>query len=218
MVHKPSCQVWQWASIVIQGNGMLFLRHVLSSWLALLFRAVLWQPGICGKGGDGGFVFMLLPQKRKNYKEQKQQSWKCKTAWQLNVMLDMICCCLVLYTSILHCVFLFTFCLVPSGRTVWLLQKANLMWLHFFFFQSDEEGGKEKEGEDGQQKFIAHVPVPSQQEVRHQKTGLQRCAPSVILFCSCLVLFQMLWNWREIRHHCYIHLHQRIAKSVINIA
>lgn len=87
----------------------------------------------------------------------------------------------------------------------------------FFFFQSDEEGGKEKEGEDGQQKFIAHVPVPSQQEVRHQKTGLQRCAPSVILFCSCLVLLQMLWNWREIRHHCYIHLHQRIAKSVINI-
>ena len=102
--------------------------------LALLFRAVLWQLGICRKGGDGGFMFMLLPQKRKNYKEQKQQSWKCKTAWQLNVMLDMICCCLVLYTSILHCVFLFTFCLVPSGRTVWLLQKTNLMWLHFFFF------------------------------------------------------------------------------------
>lgn len=31
--------------------------------------------------------------------------------------------------------------------------------------QSDEEGGQEKGGEDGQQKFIAHVPVPSQQEV-----------------------------------------------------
>lgn len=31
--------------------------------------------------------------------------------------------------------------------------------------ESDEEGGKEKEGEDGQQKFIAHVPVPSQQEI-----------------------------------------------------
>uniref|UniRef100_A0A8C9F485 Pre-mRNA-splicing factor ISY1 homolog n=1 Tax=Pavo cristatus TaxID=9049 RepID=A0A8C9F485_PAVCR len=31
--------------------------------------------------------------------------------------------------------------------------------------ESDEEGGKEKEGEEGQQKFIAHVPVPSQQEL-----------------------------------------------------
>ncbi|NWI32408.1 ISY1 factor, partial [Sula dactylatra] len=31
--------------------------------------------------------------------------------------------------------------------------------------ESDEEGGKEKEGEEGQQKFIAHVPVPSQQEI-----------------------------------------------------
>lgn len=31
--------------------------------------------------------------------------------------------------------------------------------------QSDEEGGQEKGGEDGQQKFIAHVPVPSQQEI-----------------------------------------------------
>lgn len=31
--------------------------------------------------------------------------------------------------------------------------------------QSDEEGNQEKAGEDGQQKFIAHVPVPSQQEV-----------------------------------------------------
>lgn len=30
--------------------------------------------------------------------------------------------------------------------------------------ESDEEGSQEK-GEDGQQKFIAHVPVPSQQEV-----------------------------------------------------
>ncbi|KAM4899179.1 pre-mRNA-splicing factor ISY1 homolog [Sylvia borin] len=28
--------------------------------------------------------------------------------------------------------------------------------------ESDEEGGKEREGEDGQQKFIAHVPVPTQ--------------------------------------------------------
>lgn len=31
--------------------------------------------------------------------------------------------------------------------------------------QSDEEGGPDRGGEDGQQKFIAHVPVPSQQEI-----------------------------------------------------
>ncbi|XP_032661429.1 pre-mRNA-splicing factor ISY1 homolog isoform X2 [Chelonoidis abingdonii] len=31
--------------------------------------------------------------------------------------------------------------------------------------ESDEESSKEKEGEEGQQKFIAHVPVPSQQEI-----------------------------------------------------
>ncbi|XP_021046896.2 pre-mRNA-splicing factor ISY1 homolog [Mus pahari] len=31
--------------------------------------------------------------------------------------------------------------------------------------ESDEEGSQEKAGEDGQQKFIAHVPVPSQQEI-----------------------------------------------------
>ncbi|XP_027323764.2 pre-mRNA-splicing factor ISY1 homolog [Anas platyrhynchos] len=31
--------------------------------------------------------------------------------------------------------------------------------------ESDEEGGKEKDGEEGQQKFIAHVPVPTQQEI-----------------------------------------------------
>ncbi|XP_069848156.1 pre-mRNA-splicing factor ISY1 homolog isoform X2 [Dipodomys merriami] len=31
--------------------------------------------------------------------------------------------------------------------------------------ESDEEGSMEKAGEDGQQKFIAHVPVPSQQEI-----------------------------------------------------
>uniref|UniRef100_A0A8B9XGU7 Pre-mRNA-splicing factor ISY1 homolog n=2 Tax=Boreoeutheria TaxID=1437010 RepID=A0A8B9XGU7_BOSMU len=31
--------------------------------------------------------------------------------------------------------------------------------------ESDEEGGPDRGGEDGQQKFIAHVPVPSQQEV-----------------------------------------------------
>uniref|UniRef100_A0A8B9XH99 Pre-mRNA-splicing factor ISY1 homolog n=1 Tax=Bos mutus grunniens TaxID=30521 RepID=A0A8B9XH99_BOSMU len=32
-------------------------------------------------------------------------------------------------------------------------------------YGSDEEGGPDRGGEDGQQKFIAHVPVPSQQEV-----------------------------------------------------
>uniref|UniRef100_A0A2K6GI40 Pre-mRNA-splicing factor ISY1 homolog n=1 Tax=Propithecus coquereli TaxID=379532 RepID=A0A2K6GI40_PROCO len=31
--------------------------------------------------------------------------------------------------------------------------------------KSDEEGSQEKGGDDGQQKFIAHVPVPSQQEI-----------------------------------------------------
>ncbi|XP_053526198.1 pre-mRNA-splicing factor ISY1 homolog isoform X1 [Artibeus jamaicensis] len=31
--------------------------------------------------------------------------------------------------------------------------------------ESDEEGSQEHGGEDGQQKFIAHVPVPSQQEI-----------------------------------------------------
>ncbi|KAM5279672.1 pre-mRNA-splicing factor ISY1 homolog [Ctenodactylus gundi] len=31
--------------------------------------------------------------------------------------------------------------------------------------ESDEEGSQEKGGEDGPQKFIAHVPVPSQQEI-----------------------------------------------------
>lgn len=30
---------------------------------------------------------------------------------------------------------------------------------------SDEEGGPDGGGEDGRQKFIAHVPVPSQQEI-----------------------------------------------------
>uniref|UniRef100_A0A8D2MI76 Uncharacterized protein n=1 Tax=Zonotrichia albicollis TaxID=44394 RepID=A0A8D2MI76_ZONAL len=30
---------------------------------------------------------------------------------------------------------------------------------------ADEEGGKEREGEDGQQKFIARVPVPTQQQI-----------------------------------------------------
>lgn len=31
--------------------------------------------------------------------------------------------------------------------------------------ESDEEGGPDGGGEDGRQKFIAHVPVPSQQEI-----------------------------------------------------
>uniref|UniRef100_A0A8C5XMX4 Pre-mRNA-splicing factor ISY1 homolog n=1 Tax=Microcebus murinus TaxID=30608 RepID=A0A8C5XMX4_MICMU len=31
--------------------------------------------------------------------------------------------------------------------------------------ESDEEGSQDRAGEDGQQKFIAHVPVPSQQEI-----------------------------------------------------
>lgn len=39
----------------------------------------------------------------------------------------------------------------------------------FNVLQSDEENGMEKEGEDSQQKFIAHVPVPSQQEVRNKE-------------------------------------------------
>lgn len=38
-------------------------------------------------------------------------------------------------------------------------------WAVCCLLQSDEEGSQEKAGEDGQQKFIAHVPVPSQQEV-----------------------------------------------------
>uniref|UniRef100_A0A803STY9 Pre-mRNA-splicing factor ISY1 homolog n=1 Tax=Anolis carolinensis TaxID=28377 RepID=A0A803STY9_ANOCA len=52
--------------------------------------------------------------------------------------------------------------------------------------ESDEESGKEKEGEDSQQKFIAHVPVPSQQEVRNKlKTKVVQLLPS---FQSCFIL------------------------------
>lgn len=87
-------------------------------------------------------------------------------------MLDMFCCCLVLYTSILHlCIrihflsgFFLQNCLTSSESK---LDVASFLFIYLFFSQSDEEGGKEKEGEEGQQKFIAHVPVPSQQEVRH---------------------------------------------------
>lgn len=86
------------------------------------------------------------------------------------MMVDMFCCCLVLYTSILHLCICIHFlsgsflqnCLTSSESK---LDVASLLFI--YFFQSDEEGGKEKEGEEGQQKFIAHVPVPSQQEVRH---------------------------------------------------
>uniref|UniRef100_A0A8I5ZL45 RAB43, member RAS oncogene family n=1 Tax=Rattus norvegicus TaxID=10116 RepID=A0A8I5ZL45_RAT len=39
--------------------------------------------------------------------------------------------------------------------------------------ESDEEGSQEKAGEDGQQKFIAHVPVPSQQELQIWDTAGQ---------------------------------------------
>lgn len=34
-------------------------------------------------------------------------------------------------------------------------------------FQSGEDSDGENEGEEGQQKFIAHVPVPSQKEVMY---------------------------------------------------
>lgn len=40
----------------------------------LLFIDVLWQPETCGKGGDGGFMFVLLPQKRKNCMKNKSSS------------------------------------------------------------------------------------------------------------------------------------------------
>lgn len=66
----------------------------------------------------------------------------------------------------------------------------------FFTFQSDEEGGKEREGEDGQQKFIAHVPVPTQQEVRHNSTQLQMHTG----FCK-----------------THLNLHQVISKSALNL-
>ncbi|KAF3819150.1 hypothetical protein GH733_013300 [Mirounga leonina] len=52
--------------------------------------------------------------------------------------------------------------------------------------ESDEEGSQEKGGEDWQQKFIAHVPVPSQQEieealVRRKKMELLQKNASEIL-------------------------------------
>ncbi|XP_039564389.1 LOW QUALITY PROTEIN: pre-mRNA-splicing factor ISY1 homolog [Passer montanus] len=53
--------------------------------------------------------------------------------------------------------------------------------------ESDEEGGKEREGEDGQQKFIAHVPVPTQQEIeealvrRKKMELLQKYASETLL-------------------------------------
>ncbi|XP_033373245.1 pre-mRNA-splicing factor ISY1 homolog isoform X3 [Parus major] len=53
--------------------------------------------------------------------------------------------------------------------------------------ESDEEGAKEREGEDGQQKFIAHVPVPTQQEIeealvrRKKMELLQKYASETLL-------------------------------------
>ncbi|XP_020836872.1 pre-mRNA-splicing factor ISY1 homolog isoform X2 [Phascolarctos cinereus] len=53
--------------------------------------------------------------------------------------------------------------------------------------ESDEESAKEKEGEEGQQKFIAHVPVPSQQEIeealvrRKKMELLQKYASETLL-------------------------------------
>ncbi|KAL2299621.1 hypothetical protein Nmel_012465 [Mimus melanotis] len=53
--------------------------------------------------------------------------------------------------------------------------------------ESDEEGSKEREGEDGQQKFIAHVPVPTQQEIeealvrRKKMELLQKYASETLL-------------------------------------
>lgn len=43
--------------------------------------------------------------------------------------------------------------------------------------QSDDEGSQERGSEDGQQKFIAHVPVPSQQEVGRPSCGGGRGRP-----------------------------------------
>ena len=50
---------------------------------------------------------------------------------------------------------------LPAGASRGPLRTASGCRL----LQSDEEGGPDNGGEDGQQKFIAHVPVPSQQEV-----------------------------------------------------
>lgn len=47
----------------------------------------------------------------------------------------------------------------------------------FFNLQSDDEMGEQMEGEDGAQTFIAHVPVPSQKEVRN-------CIKQKALQCS----------------------------------
>lgn len=42
---------------------------------------------------------------------------------------------------------------------------SSCPWSRSMKRDSDEEGGPDRGGEDGQQKFIAHVPVPSQQEI-----------------------------------------------------
>lgn len=50
------------------------MDFLLDSLALLLFIDVLWQSEICGKGGDGGFMFVLLPQKRKNCMKNKSSS------------------------------------------------------------------------------------------------------------------------------------------------
>lgn len=41
----------------------------------------------------------------------------------------------------------------------------------------DDEGREEQEGDEGGVAFIAHVPVPSQKEVRHMLVFLHFCGP-----------------------------------------
>lgn len=79
-----------------------------------------------------------------------------------------------------HWFLLADLCLTPSESKL-----DVILFLFFFFLQSDEEGGKEKDGEEGQQKFIAHVPVPTQQEVRHQETELQTGALAIARYIIC---------------------------------
>lgn len=42
----------------------------------------------------------------------------------------------------------------------------------------DEESREEQEGEEGGVTFIAHVPVPSQKEVRHTHLSFYTCEDS----------------------------------------
>ncbi|ETE65818.1 Pre-mRNA-splicing factor ISY1-like protein, partial [Ophiophagus hannah] len=56
-----------------------------------------------------------------------------------------------------------------------------------YYLESDEENGMKTDGEDSQQKFIAHVPVPSQQEIeealvrRKKMELLQKYASEALL-------------------------------------